>query len=160
MPLVGDFYNRVGAVVASYDNARTLLQRGEAVGIFPEGVDGVAKGIGRRYRVQTFNTGFIRLSLELRVPIVPGAVVCAEERCRVIGKREGGVFTKLLNVPYLPVTPFFPLLGILGAVPLPTHWRIRFGEPLRLYAETNGRAESRQRVAHLSEHVRRIIQSM
>jgi 1-acyl-sn-glycerol-3-phosphate acyltransferase len=112
MPLMGDFYKRMGSVEASYANARTLLQRGELVGIFPEGVEGVAKGVRRRYRLERFRTGFMRLSLELEVPIVPVAVVGAEETYPVIGKWTGGVLNKLLNVPYVPVTPFFAFVWL------------------------------------------------
>jgi 1-acyl-sn-glycerol-3-phosphate acyltransferase len=161
MPLVGDFYSRMGSVVASYENARALLRRGDLVGIFPEGVDGVAKGLGRRYQVQRFRTGFVRLSLEQRVPVVPVAIVGAEETYPLIGKwSAGGLFTRLLNVPYLPVTPFFPLFGVLGAIPLPTRWRVRFAEPLHLYAETGIDAGSRRCVEELTERVRRQIQGM
>jgi 1-acyl-sn-glycerol-3-phosphate acyltransferase len=161
MPLMGDFYTRMGSVMASYDNARALLQRGDLVGIFPEGVDGVAKGLGRRYQVQRFRSGFVRLSLELKVPIVPVAIVGAEETYPLIGKwTAGGFFHKLLNVPYVPVTPFFPLFGVLGVIPLPTRWRVRFGEPLYPYEERGADPSSRRCVAELSERIRRQIQGM
>ncbi len=160
MPFVGEFYDRMGAVVASYDNARTLLERGDAVGLFPEGVEGVAKGIGRRYQLQRFRTGFIRLSLELQVPIVPVAVVGAEETYPVIAKWQPATLTKLLNVPYVPVTPLFPLFGLFGLVPLPTRWHIRFGTPLQLYQGGRHDPADRRTVTRLSEDVRRMIQQM
>ena len=161
MPFMGEFYDRLGAVVASYDNARKLLQRREAVGIFPEGVEGVAKGIRQRYEVQRFRSGFVRLSLELRVPIVPVAVVGAEETYPVIGKwKAAGLFAKMLNVPYVPVTPFFPLFGVLGMVPLPTRWHIRFGPPLRFDHARTGAAPPRRVINELTEGVRRQIQGM
>jgi len=160
MPFVGEFYDRMGAVVASYDNARTLLVRGQAVGLFPEGVEGMAKGIGRRYQLQRFRTGFVRLSLELRVPIVPVAVVGAEETYPVIAKWHSAALTRLLNVPYVPVTPLFPLLGVIGMLPLPTRWHIRFGEPLRLYTQPGVTHTDRRTVNRLTEEVRRLIQGM
>jgi 1-acyl-sn-glycerol-3-phosphate acyltransferase len=159
MPVMGDFYNRVGAVVASYENARTLLRRGELVGIFPEGVQGVAKGVSRRYRLEHFRTGFLRLSVELSVPIVPVAVVGAEETYPVIGKWTNETIGKLLNVPYVPITPFFPLLGMAGIVPLPTRWRVQFGAPLHPYREI-GPAPSRRKIAAATEACRRHIQGM
>ncbi len=161
MPLMGDLYNRLGAVPASYRNSYRLLQSGALVGIFPEGVAGVAKGIGRRYRVQRFHTGFIRLSLSLQVPIVPVAVVGAEETYPVIGKwTQLGPFKELLNVPYIPVTPFFPLFGVLGAVPLPTKWHIRFGPPVHFGSDPTVRATRRLAAARLAERVRRRVQAM
>jgi 1-acyl-sn-glycerol-3-phosphate acyltransferase len=161
MPLVGDFYQSMGSVVASYDNARALLRRGDLVGIFPEGVEGVAKGVRRRYQVQRFRTGFVRLSLELRVPIIPVAIVGAEETYPLIGKWTArGLLSKWLNVPYVPVTPFFPLFGVFGAIPLPTQWRIRFAPPLHLYREADVNTDARRSVEQLSERVRRQIQGM
>lgn len=159
MPIMGEFYNRMGAVVASYDNARTLLQRGEVVGIFPEGVEGVAKGVSRRYRLERFHTGFMRLSLELNVPIVPVAVVGAEETYPVIAKWTNTTIGKLLNVPYVPVTPFFPLLGMAGVLPLPTRWCVRFGAPQHPYRELAG-AVSRRRIVAASDAFRRHVQGM
>ena len=162
MPFVADFYSRMGSAVASLENGQRLLQSGALVGIFPEGVEGVAKGIWNSYRLQRFHTGFVRLSLLLRVPIIPAAVVGAEEIYPVIGKWQRlGPLKELLNVPYVPVTPLFPLLGILGAVPLPTKWRIRFGEPLRLYANSKlPRTLPQSKARALAEEVRVHIQSM
>jgi 1-acyl-sn-glycerol-3-phosphate acyltransferase len=160
MPFVGTAYNRFGAVVASYANAETLLARGEAVGIFPEGIAGIGKGIGRRYRLQSFRTGFVRLSLTRRVPIVPAVVVGAEEIYPVIGKlNPNALLRELLNVPYVPVTPFFPLLGPLGAIPLPTRWLIRFAPPLHPYRDPV-RASDRRAVHRLTETVRRQMQGL
>ncbi|HVN87311.1 MAG TPA: lysophospholipid acyltransferase family protein [Candidatus Binatia bacterium] len=161
MPYVGPAYNRLGAVPASYLTAYRVLQTGALVGIFPEGVAGVAKGVGQRYRLQRFHTGFIRLSLTLQVPIVPVAVVGAEEIYPVIGKwTQLGPLKEMLNVPYIPITPLFPLFGLLGVVPLPTKWHIRFGEPIRLYLDPKLRAARRQTATRLAEQVRRRIQAM
>lgn len=159
MPLMGDFYNRMGAVVASYDNARTLLERGDLVGIFPEGVEGVAKGMNRRYRLEHFRTGFMRLSLELNVPIVPVAVVGAEETYPVIGKLTNSAIGKLLNVPYVPVTPFFPLLGMAGILPLPTRWCVQFDAPQHPYAEMKG-APTKRKIVAATDTFRRHVQGM
>lgn len=162
MPLIGDFYNRMGSVVASSENARRLLERGDLVGIFPEGVAGVAKGIGQRYRLQPFHSGFVRLSLSLRVPIIPTAVVGAEEIYPVIGKWERlGRLKELLNVPYVPVTPLFPLFGVFGMIPLPTKWHIRFGEPIHLYEGRQAQRRLQTKTVHaMAEQVRRHVQAM
>lgn len=166
MPMMGEFYNRMGSAVASFANARRLLEMGELVGIFPEGVEGVAKGIWRRYEIQPFHSGFVRLSLLLRVPIIPTAVVGAEETYPVIGKWERlGPLKQLLNVPYVPVTPLFPWLGALGMIPLPTKWHIRFGPPIRFYTDARLKASPARNTAHkrareLAERVRRQVQGM
>lgn len=161
MPYLGDAYNRLGAVPASYLNAYRLLKSGALVGVFPEGVAGVAKGIGQRYHVQPFHTGFVRLALSLGVPIVPVAVVGAEEIYPVIGKwTRLGPLKELLNVPYIPVTPLFPLFGVLGAIPLPTKWRIRFDPPIALHLAQGRHQARRQTAQRLAERVRRHIQTM
>ncbi len=126
------FYRKVGGVTASRENAQALLRMGEAVLLFPEGISGVAKPFSERYRLRPFSPGFARLAMQFEVPVVPVAVVGAEEIYPLLGRAEG--FGKILGVPYLPITPFFPLLGLLGALPLPTKWFIRFGAPVHLSA--------------------------
>ncbi len=127
---VDTFYRKVGGVIASKENALSLLRAGEIVLLFPEGVPGVAKSFSDRYRLRTFSPGFVRLALALDVPVVPVAVVGAEEIYPMVGRAEG--VAKLFGVPYLPITPFFPVLGLICALTLPTKWFIRFGKPLRL----------------------------
>mgnify|MGYP001302736065 CR=1 FL=1 len=153
---VAAFYRKVGGAVASRESAVELLRAGEMVLLFPEGVPGVAKPFSDRYRLRPFSPGFARLALSLDVPIVPVAVVGAEEIYPMVGRIEG--VGKLLGMPYVPVTPFFPLLGLLGALPLPTKWFIRFGKPIRLAP-----AEGEVRGPHAlleAIRVRRTVQSM
>ena len=153
---VASFYDKMGGTVATRENAVALLKAGELLLVFPEGVPGVAKSFSDRYRLRSFSPGFARLALALGVPIVPVAVVGAEEIYPVVGRAEG--VGRFLGVPYVPVTPFFPLLGVLGAVPLPTKWFIRFGKPIRLEGQEG---EARwQRARHEAMRVRRTIQEM
>jgi 1-acyl-sn-glycerol-3-phosphate acyltransferase len=120
---------RLGGVRASMDNALALLNRGQLVGVFPEGLRGVGKPYRDRYRLAHFGRGgFVRLARTARVPIVPVAIVGAEEIHPLLGK-----ITKLaqpLGLPYIPITPTFPLLGPLGLLPVPTKWSIQVGEPI------------------------------
>jgi 1-acyl-sn-glycerol-3-phosphate acyltransferase len=156
LPPVASFYRKVGGAVASRESALALLHAGEALLIFPEGIPGVAKAFGDRYVLRPFGAGFARLALALDVPIVPVAVVGAEEVYPVVGRIEG--VGKLLGLPYVPVTPFFPLLGLLGALPLPTKWFIRFGKPVRLTAPEGEARWQRAKVE--AARVRGIIQAM
>jgi 1-acyl-sn-glycerol-3-phosphate acyltransferase len=153
---VDSFYRRVGGVVANRENALVLLRHENLVLLFPEGVPGVAKSFGDRYRLRGFSPGFARLALVADVPIIPVAVVGAEEIYPVVGRIEG--MGKMLGMPYVPVTPFFPFLGILGAVPLPTKWFIRFGKPIHLPA-IDGEARW-QRARLEAVRLRRKIQAM
>lgn len=153
---VAAFYRKVGGVVASRENALTLLRAEQPVLLFPEGVSGVAKPFSDRYRLRSFSPGFARLALGLDVPVVPVAVVGAEEIYPMVGKAEG--ITRTLGIPYLPITPFFPLLGLLGAIPLPTKWFIRFGKPIRLKATDDEVRLERARLETM--RVRRTVQGM
>jgi 1-acyl-sn-glycerol-3-phosphate acyltransferase len=151
--LVDAFYRKVGGAIASRDNAEMLLRAGEAVLLFPEGVPGVAKTFTDRYRLRQFSPGFARMAMKCDAPVVPVAVVGAEEIYPMIGRAEG--LGKKLGMPYVPITPFFPLLGPLGALPLPTKWFIRFGKPIRITAPED---EARARAA--ADDVRRRLQAM
>jgi len=153
---VAGFYNKVGGAAATRENAVRLLEMGELLLVFPEGVAGVAKPFVDRYRLRPFSPGFARLALSLDVPIVPVAIVGAEEIYPLVGRAEG--VGKLFGMPYVPFTPFFPLLGVLGTLPLPTKWFMHFGKPIRL-APVEGEARW-QRARHEAIRVRRTIQTM
>jgi len=160
MPGVGSFYRRVGGAPASYANTARLVANGQVVLTFPEGIAGVAKPFRDRYRLRPFSSSFIRLSLNHRVPIIPVAVVGAEEAYPLLARLEDA--GKLLGVPYIPVTPLFPLLGVAGALPLPSKWLIRFGKPIELYRPTRDDALNPAIVPprELARQVRRRIAGM
>jgi 1-acyl-sn-glycerol-3-phosphate acyltransferase len=151
--LVDRFYRKVGGAIATRDNAEMLLRAGEAVLLFPEGVPGVAKTFTDRYRLRPFSPGFARMAMKCEAPVVPVAVVGAEEIYPMVGRAEA--IGKKLGMPYVPITPFFPLLGPLGALPLPTKWFIRFGKPIRITAPED---EARAKAA--ADDVRRRLQAM
>jgi 1-acyl-sn-glycerol-3-phosphate acyltransferase len=115
--------------VGDHRNCRLLLEREECVLVFPEGVKGSGKTIYERYQLQKFGTGFMRLALEAKAPIVPvGVIGCEETYPGILSLKKAA---RLVGAPYLPVTPFFPLLGPLGALPLPAQVTLRFGEPMK-----------------------------
>jgi nucleoside-diphosphate-sugar epimerase/1-acyl-sn-glycerol-3-phosphate acyltransferase len=129
LPLVAPLARKSGNTLACEEDAERLLEAGELVGVWPEGYKGLGKPFRDRYRLQRFGRGgFVELALRTGTPIVPVAVVGSEEIYPMVGnlKRLG----RLLGLPYLPVTPTFPLLGPLGAVPLPSRWLIEFCPPI------------------------------
>ncbi|MBX3127098.1 MAG: acyltransferase family protein [Polyangiaceae bacterium] len=159
LPFIGSFVSRVGAVRACQENAERLLQKDALVGVFPEGVKGIGKRFSERYRLQRFGRGgFIRLALRTQCPIVPCAIIGAEETNPLLYRFE--TFTKALGVPYVPVTPTFPWLGLAGLVPAPTKWTIVFGAPLHLDAYGPEAASDHMLVGRLAERVRHGIQEL
>ncbi|MBT8495389.1 MAG: acyltransferase family protein, partial [Deltaproteobacteria bacterium] len=130
-PYVGVVLNRLGAVRACPENAQRLLSDGNLVAVFPEGIKGPSKLYKDRYKLQRFGRGgFVKLALRAGVPIIPVAIVGAEETHPVLGRMTR--LTRTLGLEYLPVTPTFPWLGPLGLLPLPSKWSVSFGEPIRL----------------------------
>jgi len=158
-PYLGSAMNRLGAVRACQENAERLLANEELVAVFPEGVKGIGKLFAHRYRLQRFGRGgFIKLCLRTSTPIVPVAVVGAEETNPLLFKVE--YLSKALGLPYVPVTPTFPLLGPFGLLPAPTKWTIQFGEPIDLSAHGPEAADDEILVGKLAERVRATIQGI
>jgi 1-acyl-sn-glycerol-3-phosphate acyltransferase len=159
LPFAGAFFNRIGAVRACQENAERLLKKGNLVAVFPEGIKGIRKLYKDRYNLQRFGRGgFIRLCLRTQTPLVPCAVIGAEETNPMLYRIE--YLSKALGLPYVPVTPTFPLLGPLGMLPAPSKWIISFGEPLRFEGYGPEAADDHVLVGRLSERVRSAIQAM
>jgi 1-acyl-sn-glycerol-3-phosphate acyltransferase len=159
LPALAPILAKSGSVRANPANAERLLRRGELVGVFPEGVKGVGKRFRDRYKLARFGRGgFIRIALRTGSPIVPCAVVGAEEIHPVMAKADW--VGRPFGLPYFPITPTFPLLGPLGVVPLPTKWTIDFGDPLDLSEHGPEGAKDPILVNRLSQQVRETIQGM
>ena len=159
LPFLAPLLSRSGAVRANPDNAERLLRKGELVGVFPEGVKGVGKPFKDRYRLARFGRGgFVRIALRTGAPIIPCAVVGAEEIHPMVS--QANWMAKPLGVPYVPITPTFPLLGPLGLVPLPSKWSIEFADPVRLDAYGPEGADDPILVNRISEDVRSTVQRM
>lgn len=126
LPFVSVFFPRVGQVVGSPDNARRLLLSDQTLVVFPEGAKGIAKTFDHRYQLTDFGLGFMRLALETNTPIVPVGVVGGEEQ--YVSVADVKPLARLLGMPAFPIIPQL-FLGMV--LPLPTKYRLYFGEPLR-----------------------------
>jgi 1-acyl-sn-glycerol-3-phosphate acyltransferase len=158
LPFMQPWLARIGGVRASRENAERLLRRGHWVVAFPEGVKGAAKLYRDRYRLQRFGRGgVIRVARDTGAPLVPVAVIGAEEVHPVLFKVE--TLARALGLPFVPVTPTFPALGPLGLVPFPTKWTVRFGAPLSL-GGLEGAVEDEVAISRLTEELRADIQAM
>lgn len=157
MPVLAWFLRRTGQTVGHPDDAHRLLERGELVLVFPEGVKGTGKGWPNRYRLRRFGRGgYVETAIRARAPIIPVSVVGSEEIYPMIA--DLAPLARALGLPYFPITPLFPLLGPLGVIPLPSRWRIHFHEPVRTDLCAPAEADDQRLVMSLSDHVRDVIQ--
>ena len=156
-PFAGSWLNRFGCVRACPENAERLLGDGQIVAVFPEGSHGMGKLYRNRYRLERFGRGgFVRLALRARVPIIPIAILGAEEANPVLARID---LPRSFGVPFLPITPTFPWLGPLGLWPLPTRLFLEVGAPITLDRAPRD-AEDRPLVARLAEEVRAQVQEL
>jgi 1-acyl-sn-glycerol-3-phosphate acyltransferase len=157
MPFFGELARKGGATLACNEDAQRMLSGGELVGVWPEGFKGIGKPYSERYKLQRFGRGgFVSAAIRTGVPVIPCSVVGAEEIYPLVGNLPA--LARLLGVPYIPITPFFPLLGPLGMVPLPSKWLIEFGEPIRTDSYDQGAADDPMLVFNVTDQVRETIQ--
>lgn len=157
LPVVGSLARRSGTTLACAADAESLLTRGELVGVWPEGFKGIGKPFRERYKLQRFGRGgFVSAAVRAQVPIIPCSIVGAEEIYPMLGNLKAPA--RLLGLPYLPVTPTFPWLGPLGAIPLPSKWLIEFGAPIATDTLGAEAAEDPMLVFNLTDEVREVIQ--
>ena len=157
LPVIGTLARRAGHTLACNEDAERLLAQGELVGVWPEGFKGIGKPYSERYRLQRFGRGgFVSAALRARVPIVPVSIVGAEEIYPILA--DAKILARLLGLPYFPITPTFPWLGPLGAIPLPSKWHIEFGEPIATDVFTEGAADDPMLMFNLTDQVRETIQ--
>ena len=146
-PYLGTLFNRMGAVRACPENAFRLLEERRPVIVFPEGIQGIGKPFSQRYQLKRLGRGgFAKLSVRSGMPIIPVAIVGAEESWPLLAKLP----TNFLGLPYWPVTP----------PPLPAKWTIRFGEPLRPGATGDASADDPSVVQPLVDDTRGAIEGM
>ncbi|CAN5330724.1 lysophospholipid acyltransferase family protein [soil metagenome] len=157
LPVVGSIARKAGHTLACTPDAERLLSAGEIAGVWPEGFKGIGKPFSERYKLQRFGRGgFVTAALRTGVPIIPVSIVGAEEIYPMIGNAR--LLARALGLPYLPITPTFPLLGPLGLIPLPSKWLIEFGEPIETAPYGAAAADDPMLVFNLTDQVREIIQ--
>jgi len=159
VPIVGPLARKTGNTLAHADDALRLLGDGELVGVWPEGFKGIGKPYRDRYKLQRFGRGgFVEVALRAQVPIIPVAIVGAEEIYPIVANSR--FLARLFGLPYFPITWQFPLLGPLGLLPLPSRWIIEFGEPIDTTAYDPDDADDPMLIFELVDRVRDTIQQM
>lgn len=159
LPFMSTLLNRTGQVLAHPDNGRRLLEADELVLVFPEGYKGVGKLFRDRYKLARFGRGgFVKMAVESGAPILPVAVVGAEETYPML--MDAKPVARLLGFPFFPITPTFPWLGPLGALPLPSKWYIDIGEPIDAHLRQPELAGNPSFISAVTEQVRSQVQTM
>ncbi|MBN1148101.1 MAG: acyltransferase family protein [Anaerolineales bacterium] len=159
LPFVSAFLTRLGQIMATEENGVRLLEQEHLVSVFPEGYKGVGKLFRERYRLARFGrNGFVRMALKTGAPMIPVAIVGAEET--YISLAKSPTIARLIGFPYFPITLTWPWLGPLGLVPLPTKWYIDIGEPIPMDGYAPEAADNLVLVSQLTDQVRNIVQEM
>ncbi len=159
MPVLSHLARKSGHALACPPDAERLFDLGELVGVCPEGYKGLGKPFSQRYHLQRFGRGgFAASAIRAGVPIIPCAIVGAEEIFPMIANARP--VARLFGFPYFPITPLFPWLGPLGVIPLPSKWVIGFGEPVPTNGYGAGAADDPATVFELTDQVRETIQQM
>ena len=151
VPFASYLFARWGQITGTPENCRRLLAADEAVLVFPEGARGISKPFSKRYQLAEFGTGFMRLALESGAPIVPVAVIGAEEQAPAINLKP---LARLMRVPAFPIVPYPPFVA---ALPLPVKYRLYFGEPMQFTGDPD---DDDDVLADKVKTVRNRIQSM
>ncbi len=147
LPFISYFMARTGQVVGTPDNCVRLLERGECISVFPEGVRGISKTFSERYKLAEFGQGFMRLALQTRAPIVPVAIIGGEEQAPSFHNARG--LARMIGTPSFPITPV--------PFPLPVRYRLYFGEPIEFRGEPD---EEDERVDRKVKTVRSTLQAL
>jgi 1-acyl-sn-glycerol-3-phosphate acyltransferase len=156
-PYSHDLARKTGTTLACQEDAERLLAADQLVAVFPEGFKGLGKPYADRYKLQRFGRGgFVSAAVRAQVPIIPVSIVGSEEIYPLISTAP--VLARALGLPYFPITPLFPWLGLLGLIPLPSKWIIEFGEAVTTDELPPGAAEDPMVVFNVTDQVRETIQ--
>ncbi len=158
-PGISMLVNKIGLVAAHRENAQRLLHdEGRLAIVFPEGQKGTRKLYWQRYRLRRFGRGgFVRTAIRARVPIVPVALVGAEEAMPIFAHLP--LMQKLTGLIYFPVTPSFPHFGLAGPLMyMPAKFKIHFMEPIDMSEYPIETASDPAEIQVISERIRRSIQ--
>jgi 1-acyl-sn-glycerol-3-phosphate acyltransferase len=159
LPFLSAMFVKMGQALASVENGTRLLEQDELVGVFPEGYKGVGKLYKDRYKLARFGRGgFVKMALKTQSPIIPVSVVGAEETYIAVAKSN--LMSRLTGFPYFPISLRFPLLGLLGVIPLPSKWYIDFGEPIPMDSYEPDAVDNLVVVSQLTDQVRKVVQGM
>ena len=159
LPVIGTLWSRGGGVAAHPDNAyRLLREQGHLALVFPEGTKGPGKNFTERYQLRRFGRGgFVEIAMRAGVPVIPIAVVGAEESMPTLYNM--GRLAKVTGLPYFPITANMLAFGPLGAVTyFPAKFKLRVLDPVHFDVAADQPRYSKSRIMDESEAIRDKIQ--
>lgn len=139
MPFLGDLTAQTGSILGDRANCEYLLDHGESILIFPEGVRGISKNTPDYYNLKSFSLGFYRIALQKRTPILPICIIGAEEMFPLVFHAKK--IASMLNIPSLPISANF--------LPLPSPIDIYIGEEIAIPESMNSESTDKE----IKEHV-------
>jgi 1-acyl-sn-glycerol-3-phosphate acyltransferase len=139
---------KMGLEEANKDAGENLLKKGNCVMIFPEGAAGNFKPTAKRYHLQEFRRGFVRMAMATKAPIIPTVVIGAEETNINLSSIS---LTKALKGTIIPIP--------LNVLPLPAKWKIIFLPKIDMSKYSKKDAANAELVHALAERVREQIQN-
>jgi len=159
LPFVSAWLVRLGQIPGTMEDGTRLLEQDELVAVYPEGAKGSGKLYWDRYRLARFDqNGFVKMALLTQSPVIPVSVVGAEETYLALA--NSGTLARASGLPYVPLSPTFPWLGLLGLVPLPTKWYIDVGQPTSIEGYGPDAADNLVLISQLTDQVRHTVQEM
>ncbi|KPA09803.1 glycerol acyltransferase [Candidatus Magnetomorum sp. HK-1] len=147
VPFVYTFLTEVGAIIGDPINCIKMLENDEIIIVFPEGIRGSGKPYKLRYQLQYMGTGFVRIAIQTKSPIVPVGVVGCEETMPSMGSIDP--LARLLSIPYVPIAPPFPL---------PAKVILNFGKPMYLDGDIDDENEMIKKVELVKDEINNLIQ--
>lgn len=137
---------KAGFIKATTANGLQQLAKNNLVILFPEGESGNFKPTLKRYHLQEFKRGFIRMALEQQCPIIPVLIIGAEETHINLAK---------LGLPKIFGGAIVPLP--LNLIPLPAKWTIKFLPPIHLPYKPEAK-DDRELVKDIATEIRETMQ--
>jgi 1-acyl-sn-glycerol-3-phosphate acyltransferase len=150
MPFLGDLTAQTGSILGDRVNCEFLLDHGESILIFPEGVRGISKNTPDYYNLKSFSQGFYRIALQKRTPILPICVIGAEEMFPLVFHAKK--IASMLSLPSLPISANF--------LPLPSPIDIYIGEEIAIPESMNEEStekEIKEQVFQLETTIKKMI---
>ena len=150
LPFLGDLTAQTGSILGDRANCEYLIDHGESILVFPEGVRGISKNTNEYYKLRSFSQGFYRIALQKKTPILPICVIGAEEMFPFVFHAKK--IAQMLRLPSMPISA--------NVIPLPSPIDIYIGPEIIIPEHMNPESsdkEIKENVFHIETTIKRMI---